>query len=225
MIKQIKELVILGGGSAGWMTAAALSSLLAPEDVSITLVESEQIGTIGVGEATIPDIINFNRLLGIDEDVFMKATQATFKLGIEFIDWGKKGSAYFHPFGSHGVDMNGIDFHHYWLHSHAGGNPNSIDRYSLCAAAAAQNRFALPDPDPKKLGSHMRYAYHFDATLYAAFLRAYAEERGVKRVEGKVERVIQNPETGYVTGLDLDNGRHVSGQLFFDCTGFAALLL
>ncbi len=225
MTQQLKQIVILGGGSAGWMTAAALSSLLSPKDVSITVVESEQIGTIGVGEATIPDILNFNRMLGIDEDEFMKATQATFKLGIEFIDWGRKGSAYIHPFGSHGVDMNGIDFHHYWLHSHAGGNPNPIDQYSLCAVAALQNRFALPDPNPQKLGSHIRYAYHFDATLYARFLRQYAEERGVQRIEGKVDRVDQDAQSGYVTGLQLDNGKHVPGELFFDCTGFIALLL
>ena len=225
MTRQFKEIVIVGGGSAGWMTAAALSSLLGPESVSITLVESEQIGTIGVGEATIPDIINFNRLLGIDEDAFMKATQATFKLGIEFIGWGRQDSIYIHPFGSHGVDMNGIDFHHYWLHSRAGGSPRPIDDYSLCAVAAARNRFALPDPNPQKLGSHIRYAYHFDATLYARYLRTYAEARGVRRQEGKVDKVFQSLETGYVTGVQLDNGQRVSGELFFDCTGFSALLL
>ena len=224
MTGQIKSIVILGGGSAGWMTAAALSSLLTPENVAITLVESEQIGTIGVGEATIPDIINFNRMLGIDEDEFMKATHATFKLGIEFVDWGKPGSVYIHPFGTHGVDMNGIDFHHYWLHSRAGGNTHPIDEYSLCAVAAAQNRFTLTDPNPQKIGSHIRYAYHFDATLYARYLRDYAETRGVRRVEGKVAKVVQNPENGHITALELDNGQTVEGQFFFDCTGFSALL-
>jgi tryptophan halogenase len=225
MIQQFKEIVIVGGGSAGWMTAAALSSLLGPESVAITLVESEQIGTIGVGEATIPDIINFNRLLGIDEDEFMKATQATFKLGIEFVGWGRKDSVYIHPFGSHGVDMNGIDFHHYWLHSRAGGNARPIDDYSLCAVAANHDRFALPDPNPQRIGSHIRYAYHFDATLYARYLRTYAEARGVRRLEGKVDKVLQSPESGYVTGLQLDNGQLVPGELFFDCTGFHALLM
>jgi len=225
MIQQFKEIVIVGGGSAGWMTAAALSSLLGPQSVSITLVESEQIGTIGVGEATIPDIINFNRMLGIDEDEFMKATQATFKLGIEFVGWGRKDAVYIHPFGSHGVDMNGIDFHHYWLHDRAGGNPRPIDDYSLCAVAATHDRFALPDPNPQKLGSHIRYAYHFDATLYARYLRAYAEARGVRRMEGKIDQVLQSPENGYVTGLVLDNGQRVPGELFFDCTGFHALLI
>ncbi len=225
MTQPFKNIVILGGGSAGWMTAAALSSLLNPKDVSITLVESDQIGTIGVGEATIPDIINFNRLLGIKEDEFMKATQATFKLGIEFVDWRRKGDVYIHPFGSHGVDMNGIDFHHYWLHSRAGGNPHPIGNYSMCAVAASHNRFALPDPNPQSVRSHIRYAYHFDATLYARFLRQYAELRGVRRVEGKVEEVIQAADSGDVTGLKLDNGELISGELFFDCTGFSALLL
>jgi tryptophan halogenase len=225
MRQPIKTIAILGGGSAGWMTAAALSSLLNPEQAAITLIESDQIGTISVGEATIPDILNFNQMLGIDEDEFMRATEATFKLGIEFIDWGRKGAAYIHPFGSHGVDMNGIDFHHYWLHSRAGGNSRPIDDYSLCAVAARKDRFALPDPDPRKLGSHIRYAYHFDATLYARYLRQYAEARGVQRIEGKVERVAQDAQSGFITGLDLDNGRHITADLFFDCTGFSALLI
>ncbi len=220
----IKNFVIVGGGSAGWMTAAALSSLLNPKDVSITLVESDQIGIIGVGEATIPDIINFNALLGIREDEFMKATQATFKLGIEFVDWGRKGDIYIHPFSKHGVDMHGISFHQYWLHSLAGGNRHPIDHYSMCAVAAKQNKFVLPDPNPRTVLSHIRYAYHFDASLYAVFLRKYSEARGVRRIEGKVEQVLQEPETGHITGLKLDNGQDVPGEFFFDCTGFSARL-
>ena len=221
----LKKFVIVGGGSSGWMTAAALSSLLDPKDVSITLVESDQIGTIGVGEATIPDIINFNALLGIREADFMKATQATIKLGIEFIDWGRKGDVYVHPFSKHGVDMHGISFHQYWLRSLEGGNKHPIQDYSLCAVAAKRNKFVLPDPNPKSILSHIRYAYHFDATLYAAYLRRYAETRGVKRIEGKVGQVLQAPDTGNITGLKLDNGEVVEGDFFFDCTGFAALLL
>ena len=220
----LKKIVIAGGGSAGWMTAAALSSLLDPKDVSITLVESDEIGAIGVGEATIPDIINFNRILGVREDEFMKATQATFKLGIEFVDWGRKGDTYFHPFGQHGVDMRGIDFHQYWMHSHAAGNERPIQEYSLSAVAAKRNRFALPDPDPRSVLSHVRYAYHFDATLYARFLRRYAEARGVRRVEGKVQQVLQTPDTGFIAGLKLENGQTIDGEFFFDCTGFRALL-
>ncbi|MBO9624388.1 MAG: tryptophan 7-halogenase [Sphingomonas sp.] len=220
----LKEIVIVGGGSAGWMTAAALSSLLEPKDVSVTLVESDQIGTIGVGEATVLDIVNYNRFLGVREDEFMKATQATFKYGIEFIDWGGKGTRYVHPFGQHGVDMRGIDFHQYWLRSRAAGNDRPIEDYSLNAVAAKRNRFALPDPNPRSVLSHLRHAYHFDAALYARFLRNYAEARGVRRIEGRIEAVLQAPETGFITGLKLDNGETLGGEFFFDCTGFRALL-
>ena len=220
----IKDIVIVGGGSAGWMTAAALSSLLDPKTVSLTLVESDEIGAIGVGEATIPDIINFNRILGIPESEFMKATHATFKLGIEFVDWGKKGDVYFHPFGQHGADMRGIDFHQFWMHNRAAGSTPSIQEYSLCAVAGKQNKFALPEPDPRSVLSQIRYAYHFDAALYARFLRQYAEARGVRRVEGKIAEVEQDPETGFVSGLKLENGQAVGGEFFFDCTGFRALL-
>lgn len=220
----LKNIVIVGGGSAGWMTAAALSSLLSPETVSITLIESDQIGTIGVGEATIPDMINFNAMLGINEAEFLKATNGTFKLGIEFKDWGRKGDTYIHPFGAHGVDMQGIDFHQYWLHSKSGGNPAPLQEYSLCASAAAKNKFTLPDPNPRSVLSHIRYAYHIDATLYAQYLRRYAEERGIKRVEGKVENVYQHAETGDINRVSLENGHEVSGDFFFDCTGFRALL-
>jgi tryptophan halogenase len=220
----IKDIVIVGGGSAGWMTAAALSSLLDPKTVSLTLIESDEIGAIGVGEATIPDIINFNRILGIREDEFMKATQATFKMGIEFVDWGKKGDVYFHPFGQHGADMRGIDFHQFWMHDRAAGNTHPIQEYSLCAVAGKQNKFALPEPDPRSVLSQIRYAYHFDAALYARFLRQYAEARGVRRIEGKISEVTQAPDTGFIAGLKLENGQSVSGEFFFDCTGFRALL-
>ena len=220
----LKEIVIVGGGSAGWMTAAALSSLLDPKDVSITLVESDQIGTIGVGEATVLDIVNYNRFLGLREDEFMKATQATFKFGIEFVDWGRKGATYLHPFGQHGVDMKGIDFHQSWLRSGAVGNDHPIQDYSLNAVAAKRNRFALPDPNPRSVLSHLRYAYHFDATLYARYLRKYAEARGVRRIEGRIDEVLQAPETGFIAGLKLENGETVGGDFFFDCTGFRALL-
>lgn len=225
MNQPLKRIVIAGGGSAGWMTAAALSSLLDPQSVSITLIESDEIGTVGVGEATIPDIINFNRMLGLKEDEFMKATQATFKLGIEFIDWARKGDAYIHPFSVHGVDMNGIDFHQYWLHTQAHGNAHPIEHYNICAVAAAHNRFALPVPDPRSVLSYIRYAYHFDATLYARYLREYATARGVKRIEGKIQEVLQAPESGNLTGLRLDSDAIVPGDFFFDCTGFRALLL
>ncbi|HTG39768.1 tryptophan halogenase family protein [Sphingomonas sp.] len=220
----LRQIVIVGGGSAGWMTAAALSSLLDPREVTITLVESDAIGTVGVGEATIPDILAFNRMLGIGETEFMKATQATFKLGIEFVDWGRKGDRYVHPFGQHGVDMQGIDFHQYWLRARGEGATDPIEAYSLCAVAAQAGRFVLPDPNPRSVLSQIRYAYHFDATLYAAFLRRYAEARGVRRVEGAVRNVRRHAENGFIAGLDLGDDRAVDGDFFFDCTGFRALL-
>ncbi|WP_131811826.1 tryptophan halogenase family protein, partial [Paraglaciecola hydrolytica] len=221
----LKSIAIIGGGTAGWMAAAALSKMLLPENVKITLVESEQIGTIGVGEATIPDIANFNLMLGINERDFLAATKGTFKLGIEFRDWGKLGDSYFHPFGGHGVDMNGIDFHQYWLHSKLNGNAAKLEDYSICAIAAKQAKFILPDNNPKSVLSHLRYAYHFDATAYAAFLRDYAEERGIIRVEGKIKHVTTHQDSGNIKGVILEDGRIIEADFFFDCSGFKALLL
>jgi len=222
--KNLKKIVIVGGGSAGWMTAAALSSLLPKGSASLTLIESDKIGTVGVGEATIPDMINFNAMLGINEAEFLKATNGTFKLGIEFIDWCKLGTSYLHPFGQHGVDMQGIDFHQYWLHSMKSGQDTKLQDYSICAIAAEANKFTLPNPNPKSVLSHLRYAYHIDATSYAKFLRKYAEERDVIRIEGLVETIDQDPETGDISKLTLANGDKVQGDFFFDCTGFRALL-
>jgi tryptophan halogenase len=222
---RLKRIVIAGGGSAGWMTAAALSSLLEPRNVTITLVESDEIGTIGVGEATIPDIINYNRMLGLNEAEFMRATHATFKLGIEFVDWGRRGDRYIHPFSVHGVDMKGIDFHQYWLRDRDGGSAHPIQHYSLCALAATQEKFTLPVADPRSVLSYVRYAYHFDASLYARYLREYAEARGVRRTEGRIQDVSQSSQDGSITALRLTDGRAVEGDFFFDCTGFRALLL
>jgi tryptophan halogenase len=221
----IKTIAIVGGGTAGWMTAAALSRMLLPQNVKIKLVESEQIGTVGVGEATIPDIANFNLMLGINEQEFLAATKGTFKLGIEFRDWGKLGDQYFHPFGSHGVDMNGIDFHQYWLHSKQNGNIAKLEDYSICAMTAKQAKFVLPDNNPKSLLSHLRYAYHFDASAYAGFLRKYAEERGVIRIEGKIENVTTHKDSGNIKNVVLTTGQVIDADLFFDCSGFQALLL
>jgi tryptophan halogenase len=222
----LRKIVIVGGGAAGWMTAAALSRLLRPQDVSLTLVESDEIGIIGVGEATIPDMLQFNLFLGIAEAELMRATQATFKLGIEFVDWSGPGSRYFHPFGFHGIDIDGVDFHQYWLHCRASGLEHSIGDYCLTEILARQDKFAFPDLRvPGAPASYLRYAYHFDATLYAAFLRRYAEARGVKRVEGKVSEVLQHAESGDITGVRLANGPVVAGEFFFDCTGFRSLLL
>lgn len=221
----IKSITIVGGGSAGWMTAAALSSLLDPRTVKITLIESEQIGTVGVGEATIPDIINFNAILGIKETDFLRATNGTFKLGIEFNNWGRLGDTYFHPFGEHGVDMQGIDFHQYWMRFKRANPGSSIEEFSLSAAASRAGKFAMPENDPRSVLSQLRYAYHFDATAYAKFLRTYAEQRGVVRVEGKVVEVNLNSETGFISDVILEDGSRLPGDLFVDCSGFRALLL
>ena len=222
MADVLKHIVIVGGGSAGWMAAAALSRVLPPGTVRVTLIESDSIGTVGVGEATIPDMINFNALLGIDEAEFLKATNGTYKLGIEFHDWGRLGESYLHPFGSHGVDMQGIDFHQYWLAAKRAGAAEDLQDYSLCAVSAKRNKFALPARDPRSVLSHMRYAYHIDATRYARYLRDYAEKRGVVRQEGKVVDVAQDDHG--ITALTLESGQVVEGDFFFDCTGFRALL-
>lgn len=226
MQENLKQLVIVGGGSAGWMTAAALSKLLKPDDVSLTLVESDEIGIIGVGEATIPDMLQFNLFLGIPEAELMRATQATFKLGIEFVDWSRKGERYFHPFGFHGIDIDGLDFHQYWLHCRANGHPYPLGDYCVTEVAARKKKFSFPDTKtPGSPASYLRYAYHFDASLYAGFLRKYAEARGVKRIEGKVCEVLRSPDSGNITGVRLQSGQTISGDFFFDCTGFSSLLL
>lgn len=223
---RLKQIVIVGGGAAGWMTAAALSKFLKPNDVSLTLVESDEIGIVGVGEATIPDMLQFNLFLGIVEAELMRATDATFKLGVEFVDWARPGARYFHPFGFHGVDIDGLDFHQHWLHCRAQGAAQPLGEYCLTEIVAKQNKFAFPDTRvPGAPASYLRYAYHFDAALYAAFLRKFAEQRGVKRVEGKVCEILRAPESGDLAGLKLESGQTISGEFFFDCSGFRSLVL
>ncbi len=223
---RITKVVIVGGGTAGWMTAAALSRLV-PGGVSVTLVESEEIGTVGVGEATIPSLLDFNRMLGIDEDAFVRATGATFKLGIEFRDWTRLGDAYLHPFGTHGRDVEGVSFHQLWLRQRAAGaaDPGTIGDYCLSAVAARRGRFNRPSANPQSVLSTLSYAFHFDAALYAGFLRALAEQDGVVRVEGRVVAVDQDAETGFVDAVRLADGRVIDGELFLDCSGFRSLLL
>ena len=223
----IRKVVIVGGGTAGWMAAAALSRLVAG-GVSVTLVESEEIGTVGVGEATIPSLLDFNRAMGFDEDAFVRATQATFKLGIEFRDWAAPGDAYLHPFGVHGRDADGVGFHQLWLRQRqAGGSvdPGEIGDYCLSAVAARLGRFTRPAANPAAVLSTLSYAFHFDAALYARFLRGHAEDEGVVRVEGRVVSVEQDSETGFLTAIALADGRRLDGELFVDCSGFRALLI
>jgi tryptophan 7-halogenase len=207
------------------MTAAALSRLLGASQISIELIESEAIGTVGVGEATVPHIRFFNAKLGIDEADFMARTKATFKLGIEFCNWGRKGDSYIHPFGEFGSALNGVAFHHHWARAFAQGNAEPIEAYSLPVAAARANRFAHPDPNPQSLLSTYSYAFQFDAGLYAAFLRDLSEHGGVVRHEGKVISVAQNNDSGFVTGVRLESGKIIEADLFIDCSGFRGLLI
>lgn len=223
--KNIREIVIVGGGTAGWMAAAAMAKLLIHPDINITLIESESIGTIGVGEATIPHIQYFNELLGLHEDEFVKQTNATFKLGIEFVDWDKLGHRYIHPFGEYGIDMEGMNFHHFWLRHKANHPGDDVDDYNLQIMAARAGKFQRPVNLPNSPLGKITYAFHFDATLYAKFMRNFAEARGVKRIEGKVVEVHQNAESGHVETLTLESGETVDGEFFIDCTGFRGLLI
>jgi tryptophan halogenase len=212
-----RRVVIAGGGTAGWLTAAALVAQLGPL-IDVTLVESDEIGIVGVGESTIPTTRAFHGLIGVDEAAFVRATNATFKLGISFEDWDRIGTRYFHPFGSVGRAVALADFQHFWLESRQRGNTADYTDYSLEAAAAKAERFA-PGGDPAPA-----YAYHLDATTYARFLRAHAEPAGARRVEGRIERVETDAQTGAIAALVLASGERIAGDLFIDCTGFRALL-
>ncbi|RKQ96500.1 tryptophan halogenase family protein [Maricaulis maris] len=224
--QRIRKIVIVGGGTAGWMTAAALAKVLGKDYADITLVESDAIGIVGVGEATIPQIKIFNAMLGLDEDRFMRDTKGSFKLGIQFRDWGRKGDSYFHPFGPFGVDMEGVSFHAFWLRMNQLGEPYPITDYSVQSVAGENGKFMRPiaNAGTSPLGQ-IAYAFHFDAHLYAKFLRGFAEERGVKRIEGKIDQVHQRGEDGFIEAVELENGTRIEGELFIDCSGFRGLLI
>ena len=212
------KIVIAGGGTAGWMAAAALSHQMG-ELLDITLVESREIGTIGVGEATIPPMRTFHRLIGINEQEFMRATNATFKLGIQFENWKQIGEKYFHSFGITGKQTVVTDFIHFWLRGRELGIAEEFGDYCLEYKAALMERFSLHEH------SKINYAFHLDAGRYASFLRERAEARGVKRVEGKIADVRQHPESGCIASLKMDSGQEIQGDLFIDCTGMRGLLI
>ncbi len=210
--------MIVGGGTSGWMAAAALGKLLG-KNLDISLVESDQIGTVGVGEATIPLLSGFHQLLGIKEQDFMRATQATFKLGIQFENWGANGDKYIHGFGVIGQDCWACSFHHFWAKSRQQGNEATLVEYSLHKHAAKAGKFKLD------LERGLAYAYHMDATRYAKFLRQFSEQYGVKRIEGKIVDVATDAENGAIDSVTLESGQTIAGDLYIDCSGFRALLI
>ena len=216
--QKIKHVVIAGGGTAGWMAAAAVSKLLG-KTVKVSLVESEEIGTVGVGEATIPTLLTLHELLKIKEQDFISAVGGTFKLGISFENWHDVGKDYIHSFGYTGKDCWAAGFQHFWLKGKELGISKDFGEYCNEWAAAKQNRFAvLPN-------QNLNYAYHFDSSRYAALLRKIAEEHGAVRIEGKIDAVQQHEQTGFITGLRLEDGQQIEGDFFVDCTGFRGLLI
>lgn len=221
----IQKVVIVGGGTAGWMAAAALSQYFKGKPIDIKLIESDDIGTVGVGEATVPGIHEFNRYLQISELDFIKSTNATFKLGIEFKDWFKEGHTFFHPFADYGMPIKEASFYQCWLKMQKKGHGYDLESFCLATQMAKQNRFSQPDPEVKTPLALYNYAYHFDASLYAKFLRCYAEQRNVIRCEGKIIKVDQHTSTGFIESVTLAGGQVIEGELFIDCSGFGGLLI
>ena len=224
MQANIERVVIAGGGTAGWMAAALLSKTLGAT-LKIHLVESAEIGTVGVGEATIPPIRHFNLALGLDEDDLLRRTQGTFKLGIQFRGWGRSGDCYMHAFGDIGRDLGLGHFHQYWLRGLREGGSSRFWNYSVNETAALANRFDRSEELPDSPLPGIVYAFHFDASLYALYLREYSEQRGVIRTEGRIVEVERRPADGYIESLVLEDGRRVTGDLFIDCSGFRGLLI
>ncbi|MBR0552036.1 tryptophan halogenase family protein [Stakelama marina] len=216
--QQVRKVVVAGGGTAGWCAAAAIARQLGAL-VEVVLVESDAIGTVGVGEATIPTIRTFHQFLGIDEREFMRATQATFKLGIAFENWAREGDRYIHSFGEVGRSTWMGGFQHFWLHGREEGIAGPLGDYCFELQAAERGRFATGD------GATLNYAYHLDATAYGRFLRTIGESSGVRRIEGRIRRVERDSESGLITALALESGERVAGDLFIDCTGFRSLLI
>lgn len=224
MTGRIRKLVIVGGGTAGWMTAALFAKLYR-DTLSITLIESEAIGTVGVGEATIPPIQTYNQALGFDENDFIRQTQGTIKLGIEFQDWGKLGDCYMHAFGGIGHHHGLSPFVHYFLRAKEAGSTDSLWDYSLNWLASCEKKFGRLDQIEGTPLPGLNYAFHFDASLYAKYLRGYAERAGVTRREGKIIDVTLRGSDGFIESVTMEDGVEVDGEMFIDCSGFRALLI
>lgn len=223
----IETLVIVGGGTAGWMAAAGIKSFFNNNNIpiKITLVESEAIPPVGVGEASLPGLKTFNQSVGIDEIEFIKKTQATFKLAIQFKDWHKKDSLFFHPFSKYGTTINDISFHHYWMKDRFNGSQHSIQDYSLSVAMCQLKSFSPPDLDTNNPLSEYKYAYHFDAGLYARLLKEHSLKLGVERIEGKINSTRLRENDGFIESVILEGGYELSADLFVDCSGFKGLLI
>jgi len=222
---RIEKIVIVGGGTSGWMTAAALAKVLKNNYCQVHLIESEEIGTVGVGEATIPQIQLFNKLLDLDEDEFVRKTQGTFKLGIQFVNWTHIGHKYIHAFGDVGKDMEAIQFYHYWLKMSQMGEAEELGHYTISGVASDKGKFMRPFDAGNSPLSNIAYAFHFDAGLYALFLREYSEARGVIRTEGKVVNTILRTDDGFIEAVQLESGEQIEADFFIDCSGFRGLLI
>ena len=221
---RIRRVVIVGGGTAGWMAAAVLSRAMG-ESLDIHVVESDAIGTVGVGESTIPQIRNVNHFLGIDEDAMLRATSATFKLAIQYNDWVRPGHSYQHAFGDVGLPLGPLPFQQYWLRRRAESGAEDLAAYSLNATAANSCRMARIEKVGSSAMAGIKYAFQFDAGLYGRMLRAYAQRRGVRRTEGKIVDVRLRAEDGFIETVVLDGGASLEGDLFIDCSGFRGLLI
>lgn len=224
-LSPIKSVVIVGGGTAGWMAAASLSKYLSGTNIDITVIESSDIGAVGVGEASLPSLREFNRYLGIDELSFIQATQATFKLGIKFVDWSKLGSDFFHPFAAYGQSLAGVDFHQHWNRTRLAGSEIDLEQFCLASQLAKHEKFSQPNPqNTHPLGSY-NYAYHFDAIAYARMLRGYAENNQVTCINQRIEKVELDEKLGDVSQLMLADGNVIQGDFFIDCSGFKGLVI
>ena len=223
--RQIRSVVIVGGGTAGWMAAAGLSKSLDGLGVRIRLIESDRIGAIGVGEATIPPLMDFIRQLGIAEDELVREVKATYKLGIGYRDWTRPGHFYFHPFGPTGPGIGSIPFPAYWLKMFLAGKAAPLEEYSIQAVAATQGRFTRPVHAPNTPLNKIAYALHFEASSFARYLRGFAEARGVQRTAGEVRGVSVRPRDGFIESVTLEGGESIGADLFVDCSGFRGLLI